>query len=144
MGVLKSSTPVSRLIAPALADLLPRKRFKDSYSSEVSGEEHMEMGTTDVETVADLGISEGVGAHIKDGIDLGVEVATSDIREDEDEFEAEASAEGTMEVVVDPLVTGGISEHTRGDTPDLEGTLYDISHYMFEVPLDRITEFDTT
>ncbi|GKA94447.1 hypothetical protein Tco_0816485 [Tanacetum coccineum] len=139
-----SSTPVSRPIAPALADLPPRKRFRDSYSFEVSGGEHMEIGTADAETVVDLGISEGVGAHIKDSIDLGVEVATSDIREDDDKFEAEASAEGTMEVVVDPLVTSGISEPTRGDTPDLEGTFYDISHYISEVPLNRITEFETT
>nr|GEW01807.1 hypothetical protein [Tanacetum cinerariifolium] len=71
--LVPSSTPVSRLIAPALADLSPRKRFRDSYSSEVSEEEHMEMGTADVETVADLVISEGVGAHTEDGIDLGVE-----------------------------------------------------------------------
>ncbi|GJU91551.1 hypothetical protein Tco_1303974 [Tanacetum coccineum] len=90
-----------------------------------------------------LGIGDGVGAHTEDGIGMGVEIAASDIREDEEEFEAEASAGGTMEIVVDPLVTGGISESTRGDVPDLEGTLYDIVHYMSEVPLDRITEFET-
>ncbi|GKB74932.1 hypothetical protein Tco_0936344 [Tanacetum coccineum] len=61
-----SSTPVSRLIAPAPVDLPPRKRFRDSYSSEVSREEHMEMGTANAETVADLGISEGVRAHTED------------------------------------------------------------------------------
>ncbi|GJS66425.1 hypothetical protein Tco_0680989 [Tanacetum coccineum] len=83
--LVSSSTPVSRSIAHALTDLLPYKRFRDSYSSEVSGEEHMEMGTADAETVVDLGISEGVGAHTEDGIDLGVEVATSDIREDGEE-----------------------------------------------------------
>nr|GEV55681.1 hypothetical protein [Tanacetum cinerariifolium] len=77
--LVPSYTPVLRLIAHALADLSPRKRFRDSYSSEVSGDEHMEMGTADAETVADLGISEGVGAHTEDGIDLGVEVATSDV-----------------------------------------------------------------
>ncbi|GJY00588.1 hypothetical protein Tco_0357606 [Tanacetum coccineum] len=103
----------------------------------------MEMGTADAETILDLGISKGVGAHTKDGIDLGVEVATSDIREDKEEFEVEASARGTMEIVVDPLATCDISEPTRGDAPDLEGTLYDISHYMSEVPLDMITEFET-
>ncbi|GKC90945.1 hypothetical protein Tco_1151594, partial [Tanacetum coccineum] len=118
--LVPSSTPILRPIAPALADLPPHKRFRDSYSSE------------------------GFGARTKDGIDLGVEVATSDIREDEEEFEAEASAGGMMEVTVDPLDTGGISEPTGGDTPDLEGTLYDISHYMSEVPLNRITEFETT
>ncbi|GKD92705.1 hypothetical protein Tco_1372542, partial [Tanacetum coccineum] len=45
-----------------------------------------------------------------------------------------------MEIAVDPLATDDISEPTGGDAPDLEGTLYDISHYMYKVPLDRITE----
>ncbi|GJT97106.1 hypothetical protein Tco_1092624 [Tanacetum coccineum] len=31
----------------------------------------------------------------------------------------------------------------KGDVPDLEGTLYDIVHYMSDVPLNRITEFET-
>nr|GEZ15422.1 hypothetical protein [Tanacetum cinerariifolium] len=141
--LVPSSTPFLRSITPSLVDLPPRKRFKDLYSSEVSGEEHMKMGTAEEETIADLGISEGVGAHTKDGIDLGVEFATSYIREDEEEFEPEASAGGMMEIVVDPLATGDISEPTGRDAPDLEGTLYDISHYMSEVPLDRITEFKT-
>ncbi|GKB26072.1 hypothetical protein Tco_0865473 [Tanacetum coccineum] len=124
---------------PALANLPHCKRFRDSYSSEVSGEEHMEMGTADAETVTDLGISDRVRAPTKDGIDLGVEVATSDIREDEEEFEPESNEGGTMEIVVDPLATGDISEPTGGDAPDLEGTLYDMS----EVLLDRIIEFET-
>nr|GEZ90360.1 hypothetical protein [Tanacetum cinerariifolium] len=88
-----SSTLVLRSIAPTLADLLPpHKRFRDSYSLEDSREEHMEIG-------------------------MGVEIAASDIREDEEEFEVEASAGSTMEITVDPLVT--------------------------VVPLDRITEFET-
>ncbi|GJZ27558.1 hypothetical protein Tco_0571811 [Tanacetum coccineum] len=116
--LVPSSTLVSRSIAPALADLSPRKRFRDSYSSEVSGEEHMEMGTADAETVADLGISDRVRAPTEDGIDLGVEVDTSDIREDEEEFEAEASEGGTMKIVVDPLVTSD-----RRDRDDLGGNL---------------------
>ncbi|GJS17708.1 putative reverse transcriptase domain-containing protein [Tanacetum coccineum] len=141
--LVPSSTLGSRSIAPALADLPPRKRFRDSYSSEVSREEYMEIGTAEVETAAYLGISDGVGALTDDGIGVGVEVHTSDIREDEEEFEVEASAGGTMEIVVDPLATGGISESIGGDIPDLEGTFYDISHYMSEVPLDRIIEFET-
>ncbi|GKD64469.1 hypothetical protein Tco_1306577 [Tanacetum coccineum] len=60
--LVPSSTPVSRSITPALADLLPRKRFRDSYSSKVSGEEHMEIGTANAKTVADLGVSDGVRA----------------------------------------------------------------------------------
>ncbi|GKF64260.1 hypothetical protein Tco_0187708, partial [Tanacetum coccineum] len=141
--LVPSSTPVLSSIAPALDDLPPRKRFRDSYSLKVRGEGHMEIGTANAENVADLGISKGVGAHTEDGIDMGVEIATSYIREDEEEFEAEASAGGMMEIAVDPLVTSGISEPTGGDVPDLEGTLYDISHYIYEVPLDRITEFVT-
>ncbi|GJW42166.1 hypothetical protein Tco_0070965 [Tanacetum coccineum] len=43
----------------------------------------------------------------------------------------------------DPLVTSGFSESTGGDAHDLEGTLYDIAHYMLEVPLNRITKFET-
>nr|GFB12060.1 hypothetical protein [Tanacetum cinerariifolium]GFB12103.1 hypothetical protein [Tanacetum cinerariifolium]GFB12142.1 hypothetical protein [Tanacetum cinerariifolium] len=96
--LVPSSTPVLRSIAPALADLLPYKRFKDSYSSKASGEDHMEICTADAKTVVDLGIIDGVGAHTKDGI---------------------------------------------GDSLDLEGTLYDISHYMSKVPLERIIEFET-
>ncbi|GKA91788.1 hypothetical protein Tco_0813713 [Tanacetum coccineum] len=124
-----SSTLVSRLIAPTHVDLLPLcKRFRDSYSSKDSREEHMEIGTVDAETVADLGIGDGVDTE--DGIGMGVEIAASDIMEDKEEFEAEASVGGTIEMAIDPLVTGGISESTIGDAPDLEGTLYDIAHYM--------------
>nr|GEW55498.1 reverse transcriptase domain-containing protein [Tanacetum cinerariifolium] len=56
------SVPLS--ISPALADLSPRKRFNDSYSFEVSGEEHMEIGTADTETVVDLNVSDRVRAPI--------------------------------------------------------------------------------
>ncbi|GKE76431.1 hypothetical protein Tco_1542551 [Tanacetum coccineum] len=81
-----SSTHVLRSIAPTLADLLPPcKRFKDSYSSEDSGEEHMEVDTADAEAVAD----------------------------DDKEFEVEASTADTREIVVDPLVIGDSSGSSR-------------------------------
>ncbi|GKE55844.1 hypothetical protein Tco_1495029 [Tanacetum coccineum] len=118
-SLVPSSTLVSRSIAPTLADLSPSKRFRDSYSFKVSGEDHMEMGIADAETVANLGISVKVRAPTEDGIDLGVKADTGDIREDEEEFEVEASKGGTMEIVVDPLATGDISEPNRGDAPDL-------------------------
>nr|GEU29126.1 hypothetical protein [Tanacetum cinerariifolium] len=99
----------------------------------------MEIGTPDVEAVADLGIGDGVRAHNKDGIGMGVEIVASDIMEDEEKFEVEASVGGMMEITVDPLVTGGISESTREDVPDLEGTIYDIAHYIERAGLtDRI------
>ncbi|GJS29194.1 hypothetical protein Tco_0489814 [Tanacetum coccineum] len=111
------STPVLRLIAPTHADLLPpRKRFR---------------------------YCDRVGYNNENGIGMGVEIVVSDIKEDAEEFKAEASTGGTMEIDVDPLVTGGIFESSKGDVHDLEGTLHDIVHYMSEVLLDRIAEFET-
>ncbi|GKE95174.1 hypothetical protein Tco_1580029, partial [Tanacetum coccineum] len=109
---LDSSSPSSR---PS------RKRFRDSYSSEDSGEEHMEVDTTDAEVVADVGISEGVVAHPEDGVSMGFEIASSDVREDDED-----------------------SESSRGGIPDLEDTIYDIVYYMSEVRIDRITNIETT
>ncbi|GKG55121.1 hypothetical protein Tco_0563108, partial [Tanacetum coccineum] len=71
-----------------------------------------------------LGIGDGVGDPTEDGIGMGVEVATSDISGEEEEFDAEATAGGTMEITVYLLATGGISESTGSDAPDFEGTLY--------------------
>ncbi|GJU71514.1 hypothetical protein Tco_1262919 [Tanacetum coccineum] len=114
-----SPTHVSRSIAPTPADLLPPcKRFRDSYSLEDSREEHMEVDTADAEAVADVGISDGVVAHTRDGVGMRVEITASDVREDDEEFEAEASAADTREIVVDPLA--------------------------IEVRIDRITEIETT
>ncbi|GKA02676.1 hypothetical protein Tco_0675457 [Tanacetum coccineum] len=142
---IPSPTHVSRSIAPTPADLLPpRKRFRDSYSPEDSGEEHMEVDTADAEAVADVGISEGVVAHPEDGVGMGFEIAASDVREDDEEFEVEASAADTREIAVDPLVIGDSSESSRGGIPDLEDTIYDIVHYMLEVHIDRVTEIETT
>ncbi|GJR31078.1 putative reverse transcriptase domain-containing protein [Tanacetum coccineum] len=138
-------TYVSKSIAPTPADLLPhRKRFRDSYSSKDSREEHIEVDTADAEAVADVGISDGVVAHTKDGVGMRVEIAASDVREDDEEFEAEASAADTREIAIDPLAIGDSSESSRGGIPDLEDTIYDIVHYMSEVRIDRITEIETT
>ncbi|GJV59203.1 hypothetical protein Tco_1465303 [Tanacetum coccineum] len=93
-----SSVPFIYFLFRALAliiyaDLLPpRKTFRDLYSPEDSKEDHIEISTTDAEAVADLGIGDGFRVDTKDGIGMGVEIAASDIREDKEEFEAEASA----------------------------------------------------
>ncbi|GKA24856.1 putative reverse transcriptase domain-containing protein [Tanacetum coccineum] len=88
---VQPSTLVSRSIALTHADLLPpRKRFRESYSPEDSKEEHMEIGTTDAEAVADLSIGDGIGAHTEDGI--------------------EAGTGGTIEVEVDPRVGSVVDE----------------------------------
>ncbi|GJV44563.1 hypothetical protein Tco_1429099 [Tanacetum coccineum] len=115
-----------RSITPTPADLLPpRKRFRDLYLPEDSGEEHMEVGTADTEAVADIGYC-------------------CDVREDEEEYEAKASAADTRKIAVDPLAIGGSSDYSRGGIPDLEDTVYDIVHYMSKIPIDRITEIETT
>ncbi|GJV86736.1 hypothetical protein Tco_1530674 [Tanacetum coccineum] len=107
--------PLNRLERSILNwDLQPRKRFRDSYLPEDSEEEHIEVDTADAEAVADVGISEGVVAHPKDGVGMGFEIAASDVREDDEEFEAEASAEDTREIAVDPLAISDSSESSRG------------------------------
>ncbi|GKE17638.1 hypothetical protein Tco_1425215, partial [Tanacetum coccineum] len=109
-----------------------------------SGEEHMEVDTADAEAVADVGINEGVVAHLEDGVGMGFEIAASDVREDDEEFEVEASVADTREIAVDPLVIGDSFESFRGGIPDLEDIIYDIVHYMSEVYIDRITKIEST
>ncbi|GJT25147.1 hypothetical protein Tco_0895084 [Tanacetum coccineum] len=134
-----SPTHVLRSIAPTPVDILPpRKRFRDSYLPEDSEEEHIEVDTADAEAVADVGINEGVVAHPEDGVGMGFEIAACDVREDDEEFKAEASAADTREIVVDLLAVGDSSESSRGGIPDLEDTIYDIVYYMLEVLIDRI------
>ncbi|GKC09616.1 putative reverse transcriptase domain-containing protein, partial [Tanacetum coccineum] len=136
--LVPSPTHDSRSISPTLVDLLPpHKRFQDSYSPEDSGEEHMEMDTADAKVVAGVGISDGFIAYLEDSIDMGVEIAASDVREDDEKFEAEASAAVTREITIDPLAIGDSSESSRGGIPDLEDTIYDIVHYMSKVRRDR-------
>ncbi|GJT83855.1 hypothetical protein Tco_1058197 [Tanacetum coccineum] len=140
-----SPTHVLRSIAPTPADLLPpRKRFRDSYSLEDSEEEHMEVDTADAKAVIDIGISEGVVAHLNDGVGMGFEIVASDVREDDEEFEAEASAADMRQIVVVPLAIGDSSESSRRGIPNLEDTIYDVVHYMSEVRIDRIPEIETT
>ncbi|GKE50808.1 hypothetical protein Tco_1485964 [Tanacetum coccineum] len=134
--LVPSPTHDSRSITPTPADLL--------IFQEDSGEEQMEVDTADAEAVADVGISDGVVAHTRDGLGIRVEITASDVREDNKEFEAEASTVDTREIAVDPLAIGDSSESSRGGIPDLEDTIYDIVHYMSEVHIDRITEIKTT
>ncbi|GJR06795.1 hypothetical protein Tco_0529779 [Tanacetum coccineum] len=139
-----------RLLDSSLPSSRPsRKRCRSPTASvpsptHDSGEEHMEVDNVDAEAVADVGISEGVVAHPEDGVGMGFEIADSDVREDDEEFKAEACAADTREIFVDPLAIGDSYESSRGGIPDLEDTIYDIVHYMSEVHIDRITEIKTT
>ncbi|GJX52682.1 hypothetical protein Tco_0281051 [Tanacetum coccineum] len=122
------------------------ERLLDSSSpfSRPSRKSLLEVDTADVEAVADVDISNRVVAHTENSVGMGVEITTSDVREDDEEFKAEASAADTREITVDPLAIGDSSESFRGGIPDLEDTVYDIVHYMLEVRIDRITEIETT
>ncbi|GJZ68334.1 hypothetical protein Tco_0631574 [Tanacetum coccineum] len=113
-ALVPSHTHVSRSIAPNPTNLLPpRNRFRDSYSLKDSGEEHIEVDTADAEAVTDVGISEGVVAHPEEGVGMGFEIAASDVREDDEEFKAEASVIDTREIAIDPLAIGDSSESSR-------------------------------
>ncbi|GJW95121.1 hypothetical protein Tco_0174793 [Tanacetum coccineum] len=149
------SMPVTGSLAPTRADLSPpRKRFRDSYSSEASLEEDAEVGLTGIGVDMELGISDGdeVGDH--------VEIDHRDVRYDTEEYEADASAGDTAEVGIDPmtapLVEEEIIEPAGEDSPDSSGTrdgivrsvedtpvdlsdvVCDFYHHMSEVRVDRI------
>ncbi|GJY32128.1 hypothetical protein Tco_0415623 [Tanacetum coccineum] len=154
------SMPVTGSLAPTRADHLPpRKRFRDSYSSEASLEEDAEVGLTGTGVDMELGISDGdeVGDH--------VEIDHRDARDDTEEYEADASAGDTAEVGIDPmtapLVEEEIVEPAGEDSPDSSGTrdgivrsvedmpvdlgdvVRDFYHHMSEVRVDRIVGIET-
>ncbi|GJR40168.1 hypothetical protein Tco_1215852 [Tanacetum coccineum] len=71
------SMPVMRSLAPTRADLLPpRKRFRDSYSSEASIEEDAKVGP--IETGIDMELGIGDGDDVRDH----VEIDLRDVRDD--------------------------------------------------------------
>ncbi|GJX37485.1 hypothetical protein Tco_0250788 [Tanacetum coccineum] len=154
------STPVTGSLAPTRADLLPpRKRFRDSYSSEASIEEDAEVGPTETGVDMELGIGDGddVGDH--------VEIDLRDARDDTEEYEADASAGDTAEVGIDPMTAPIVEEEivepagedssdssgTRDgivrsveDMPvDLDDVVRDFYHHMSEVRVDRIVGIET-
>ncbi|GJV85521.1 hypothetical protein Tco_1525419 [Tanacetum coccineum] len=154
------SMPVTGSLAPTRADLSPpRKRFRDSYSSEASIEEDAEVGLTGTGVDMELGIGDGdkVGDH--------VEIDHRDARDDTEEYEADASAEDMAEVGIDLmtalLVEEEIVEPVGEDSPDSSGTrdgivrtveemlvdlgdaVHDFYHHMSEVRVDRIVGIET-
>ncbi|GKE29282.1 hypothetical protein Tco_1444666, partial [Tanacetum coccineum] len=152
-----SSTPVMGSLAPTRADILPpRKRFRDSYSSEASIEEDTEIDPVETEVDMELGISDG------DDVRDHVEIDPRDVRDDTVEYEADTSARDTVEVGIDPMSTPIVEEEivkpAGEDSSDSSGTrdgivrsfedmLIDLNdvvrnfyHYMYEVRIDRILD----
>ncbi|GKA16215.1 hypothetical protein Tco_0695962 [Tanacetum coccineum] len=154
------STAVMGSLAPTRADLLPpRKRFRDSYSSEASIEEDAEVGP--IETGVDMELGIGDGDDVRDH----VEIDLRDVRDDTEEYEADASAGDTVEVGIDPMsapiVEEEIVEPAGEDSSDSSGTrdgivrsvedmpvdlddvVCDFYHHMSEVRVDRIVGIET-
>ncbi|GJS62457.1 hypothetical protein Tco_0657241 [Tanacetum coccineum] len=115
------SMPVTGSLAPTRADHLPpRKRFRDSYSSEASLEEDAEVGLTGTGVDVELGIGDGDVVGDRVGIDH------RDATDDTEEYEADASTGDTAEAGIDPmtapLVEEEIVEPAGEDSPDLPVT----------------------
>ncbi|GJT78689.1 hypothetical protein Tco_1045414 [Tanacetum coccineum] len=157
-----SSTPVIGSLAPTRADLLPpRKRFRDSYSSEASIEEDAEVGP--IETGVDMELGIGDGDDVRDQ----VKIDPRDVRDDRQGvlMNADASAGDTVEVGIDPMsapiVEEEIVEPVGEDSSDSSGTrdgivrsfedmlidlgnaVRDFYHHMSEVRIDRIVGIET-
>ncbi|GJX68260.1 hypothetical protein Tco_0303987, partial [Tanacetum coccineum] len=155
-----SSTPVMGSLAPTRADLLPpHKRFRDSYSSKASIEEDTEIDP--IETGIDMELGIGDGDDVRDH----VEINPRDVRENTEEYEADAGAGDTVEVGIDPMsaliVEEDIIEPAGEDASDssgtrdgivrsfedmlidLDDTVRDLYHYMSEVRIDRIVGIKT-
>ncbi|GJX61013.1 hypothetical protein Tco_0293913 [Tanacetum coccineum] len=157
--LVPSSTPVTGSLAPTRADLLPpRKRFRDSYSSEASMAEDTEDDPIETEVDMELGVGDG------DDVRDHVEIDPKDVRDDTKEYEADASAGDTVEVGIDPMSTPIVKEEivepVGEDSSDSSGTrdcivrsfeetpihldddVRDFYHHMFEVHIDRIVEIE--
>nr|GEU76455.1 putative reverse transcriptase domain-containing protein [Tanacetum cinerariifolium] len=155
-----SSTLVTRSLAPTRADILPpRKRFRDSYSSETSMEEDTEIDTTKTKDGRELNIVDRDDARYR------VEIEPRDIRDDTEEYGSDTSAGDTVKVGIDPMSAPVADEEsketTREDSYDSSGTrdgivrsfedilidlddaVCDFYHHMSEVHIDKIVEIET-
>ncbi|GKE99119.1 hypothetical protein Tco_0022470, partial [Tanacetum coccineum] len=126
-----SSTPVTGSLALTHVDLLPpRKRFRDSYSSEASMEEDTEVDPTEAEDDMELGTGD------RDDVRDCVEIDPRDVRDDIKEYEASTSARDMVKVGIDP--------RSFEDMPiDLDDAVRNFYHHMAEVRIDRIVEIET-
>ncbi|GKD72721.1 hypothetical protein Tco_1331003, partial [Tanacetum coccineum] len=157
---IPSPMPVMGSLAPTRVNLLPpRKRLRDSYSSEASIEEDTEIDPIEAEVDIELGIGDG------DNVRIHVENDPRDVRDDTEGYEADTSAGDMVEVGIDPMsapiVEEEIVEPTGEDSSDSSGTrdgivrsfedmlidlddaVRDFYHHMSEVCIDRIIGIET-
>ncbi|GJX37528.1 hypothetical protein Tco_0250831 [Tanacetum coccineum] len=131
----------------------------DSYSSEASIEDDAEVGPIETGVDMELGIGD------EDDVRDHVEIDPRDVRDDTEEYEADASAGDTVEVGIDqmfvPILEEEIIEPAGEDSSYLSGTrdgivgsfedmpidlgdvVRDFYHYMSEVHIDRIVGIET-
>ncbi|GJS48431.1 putative reverse transcriptase domain-containing protein [Tanacetum coccineum] len=107
---MPSSIPALGALSPTRVDLLlPRKMFRDSYSSEDSIEEDIdadELANIEVDAAA-IEAASNMDFKVEVDADIGIEV---DVKgEDEDDHEGESSHRGTIEIRVDVVAEIGIS-----------------------------------
>ncbi|GJR92007.1 hypothetical protein Tco_0216018, partial [Tanacetum coccineum] len=151
---------VMRSLAPTRAVLLPpRKRFRDSYSSEASIEEDTECDP--IETEVDIELVIGDGDAVRDH----VKINPRDVRDDTKGYETDTNSGDAVEVGIDPMsapiVEDEIVEPAGEDSSDSSGTrdgivrsfedmpinlddvVREFYHHMSEVRIDRIVRIDT-
>ncbi|GJS09511.1 putative reverse transcriptase domain-containing protein [Tanacetum coccineum] len=115
-----SSMPVMGSLAPTRADLLPpRKRFRDSYSSEASIEEDTEIDP--IETGIDMELGIGDGDDVRDH----VEIDPRDVKDDTEEYEATRLRDGIVRSFEDMPI-------------DLDDAVRDFYHHMPEERIDSL------
>nr|GEU43375.1 reverse transcriptase domain-containing protein [Tanacetum cinerariifolium] len=96
-----SSTPVTGSLAPTRANLLPpRKRFRNSYSSETSMEEDTEIDTTEIEDGRELDIVDG--DDVRDHIEV-------DPRDDREETMTNTRS-GMTPVAIEEMINRHVAE----------------------------------
>ncbi|GJX97964.1 hypothetical protein Tco_0354983 [Tanacetum coccineum] len=132
------SMPVTGSLAPTRADLLPpRKRFRDSYSSEASLEEDAEVGLTgtgvDMELEEVMRLTSAAG----DTAEVGIDPMTAPLVEEEivePAGEDSPDSSGTRD---------GIVRSVEDMPVDLGDVVRDFYHHMSEVRVDRIVGIET-
>ncbi|GJU41290.1 hypothetical protein Tco_1194247 [Tanacetum coccineum] len=130
-----SFTPVMESLAPTRADLLPpRKRFRDSYSSEACIEEDTEIDPIETEVDIELGIGD------RDDVRDHVKIDPRDVRDDTEGYEADTIAGDMVEVGIDPMSTPIVEEEIvepAGEDPsDSSGTRDGIFMSFKDMPID--------
>ncbi|GJT12163.1 putative reverse transcriptase domain-containing protein, partial [Tanacetum coccineum] len=150
-AIVTLSIHATRALVPSRADLLPpRKRFRDSISSEDSVEDYIDMDVLEDIKADSMAIEVTVDRDVEARVDACIDMEV-DVRigvKDEVEDEVESSDRGTMEVGVD--LADGIDIPDVMLMPDavdrleqVEDGLQDIYDHVIEIPLQRIEDIET-